>query len=198
MKAYIAIIIGILLLAVVGCTPEQEAKAIEICKTASGNPCRGIADICKEYTCVNDKCTIINLADCCGNKMCESNETWTKCNDCEPPYYFERLNITSCRENGKVKVIEFGKKDSMPTRFIEPLITELREKYPIEFKFYSFVSGEELVADFETMEVKTDLVEKYDLKATPTFIINCNIKREGGDKNGFEDLIKDALGGVLV
>lgn len=214
MNKAILLVTLFILIFIAGCTSEQEAQARQMikenrCAAYNGYLCSGPGDCALPYLdTIDSYCCPIPCQTC--NQTCDDGAERTEdyCSkatnyECQHnytyPYSFERLDLPSCREEGKVKITEFGTENSMPTQYIEPLITELKAKYPIELKFYGYIpsSGHEAY-DIETGENKTGLAEQYNLKATPTFIINCNIKREGGNKEGFETMIQDVLNGILI
>ncbi|MBU2638909.1 MAG: hypothetical protein KJ955_08090 [Nanoarchaeota archaeon] len=113
MKAYIAIILGILLLAVVGCTPEQEARAREMvkenrCSAFNGYLCSAPDDCAVPYLdviesyCCPIKCGTCNQTceddgDPCTQDIC-SKKTDYKCT--HEPVQNNCLNKTSTCKDG--------------------------------------------------------------------------------------------------
>jgi thiol-disulfide isomerase/thioredoxin len=165
--------------------------------------CTGSAGQCKEHQCVDGKCTIITLSNCCGNKICEEGENYANCSDCESPYKFERMNgIKSCREEGKVKILEF-ENETYPVQYYEPILEELKKEFNIELTFHAVAVGY-VYNSYAIMNKTTDeLAERYKVEGTPTFIINCNIKYIGNkegyrDINSFRLIFNDTLSGLLI
>ncbi|MBU2637854.1 MAG: DsbA family protein [Nanoarchaeota archaeon] len=82
MKAYIAIILGILLIAVVGCTPEQRTKALELvgqhrCQAYSGYLCSAPDDCGLPYLdTIESYCCPLNCQTC--NQSCDDGNVCTK------------------------------------------------------------------------------------------------------------------------
>lgn len=137
----IVMLLALLLIIIAGCTPEQEAKARELigqhrCAAFNGYICSAPDDCALPYLdtiesyCCPIKCGTCNQSCDDGNERTEdycSTETNYECqHNYTYGYHFEKLGLMSCREDNKVKIIEFGQKGSMPTQFIEPLLVELR------------------------------------------------------------------------
>lgn len=64
------------------CPQDCGVCAGEVCNP--GN-CNGVCGTCKEYQCNGNSCDCDYISDCCGNRVCETGESFSSCSsDCNP------------------------------------------------------------------------------------------------------------------
>ena len=64
------------------CAQDCGVCAGEVCNP--GN-CNGVCGECKEFQCNGNSCDCEYISDCCGNRICESGESFSSCSsDCNP------------------------------------------------------------------------------------------------------------------
>jgi len=115
--------------------------------------CSGNADICKEYICVFDSCTIQTMSDCCGNYACESNESFDSCyEDCPLTKTAKDLLITKDDiENGN----DYQQIGGAKLGLDEAVLSLQNENFYHDISSYvSIFSNKELAMEFLNTEFK--------------------------------------------
>ena len=66
------------------CSSETNYQCEHSSIVGTTEGCKDLVETCKQYQCVESKCQIVTLANCCGNGECETGEDWETCpQDCE-------------------------------------------------------------------------------------------------------------------
>jgi hypothetical protein len=167
-------------------TETEETNLTSLCN----ENCTGSAGICKEYKCLEGTCIVITLSNCCGNGVCETNESYgvyTNCSeDCKT--IVQEINHTSCAESGKIKVLVVGLVGSQPTYTDDTInaINEAKTNYPVELSITRVT--------FDSEGANNPTVKEYYVSGYPTVIINCHLRFTGNrNVDNFKALFNDLL-----
>lgn len=153
--------------------------------------CTGSAGQCKEHQCVDGKCTIITLSNCCGNGVCEPNEMqglYTNCSaDCQT--IVQEDNHASCAESGKISVLVIGMTPDKYTDDTESVLNEAIIGYPVNLTVIR-----DPKEDAMSVSPTNPIVMEYSITGFPSVIINCHLYFTGKRTvDNFKTIFSDLL-----